>query len=111
MNATGTKSPTANGESLRSRRGLQERSLIAREQRVAVGLGLGHQLGADPAAGPAAIVDDDLLAERSGEMLREQASRDVGRCSRRERHHHADDLIGILRWRRLALCFSWRRRQ
>ena len=71
----------------------------AQQQRVAVGRRLGHQLGADIAAGTGLVVDDHLLAPRLGEVLRHDAAQQVGRSGRRERHHHADLLVGIGRLR------------
>jgi hypothetical protein len=56
---------------------------------------MGHDLGADIAAGSALVVDDHRLAPRLGEMLGGDASQQVGRAGRREGHHHADLLAGI----------------
>ncbi len=69
----------------------------AEQQRVAVGLRLCDHLGADIAAGAALVVDDDLLAEIGRHADRDDARDQVGRPARRERHHHAQRLVGILR--------------
>jgi hypothetical protein len=55
-------------------------------QRVAVGRRLGHELGAERAAGAGTVVHDDLLAPGFAQLLRDQAAQDVGRAARLERH-------------------------
>jgi hypothetical protein len=49
----------------------------------------------DIAAGAAAVLDHELLAELASELLRHDAGDDVGRAAGRERHHQADGLGGI----------------
>ena len=56
------------------------------QERVAVLRRVGDDLGANHAAGAAAIVDDDLLAEPLAEMLRDDAGDDVVDAAGRKRH-------------------------
>ena len=60
------------------------------QDRVAVGLGLGDGGVADGAAGAAAVLDDDRLAEDLLEGRRDRPRREVCLAARRERHHHGD---------------------
>ncbi len=59
-------------------------------QRVAVGLGLGHGLETDVAAGAGTILDDDGLAEVFSQLLPHNAGHDVDAAARREGHHELD---------------------
>ena len=54
--------------------------------RVAVRRRLRHGVGADVAAGPRLVLDDDALAPRLGELLRDRPADGVQRSARRERH-------------------------
>src|SRR5690242_18338626 len=51
----------------------------ALQQRVAVVRRVRHEIGGDAAAGAAAVLDDELLAEPLAERLREHARGDVAR--------------------------------
>jgi hypothetical protein len=64
-------------------------------QRIAVWRGTCGGIGADGAAGTAAIVDENLLAELVGQMFRGDASDHVGRPACRERNDEADGLCWI----------------
>jgi cytochrome o ubiquinol oxidase subunit 1 len=71
-----------------------ERPGAGQRDRVAIGRGLCDHVGAIDAAGAAAIVDDDRLAQRLRHGLRENARDDVGRAARGERHDEADGTFG-----------------
>jgi hypothetical protein len=64
------------------------------EQRVAVGRRFRHRLGADVAAGAAAVLDDDRFAPGLLQLLGEQPPQAVGRAARREGHHQAQRFRG-----------------
>ena len=64
------------------------------QQRVAVGRGLGGDLGGDHAAAAGAVVDDDLLAQTVGQFLREQPRDDVGAAARGGSREHAHRAFG-----------------
>ena len=68
------------------------------QQRVAVRVGLGDARGRDGAAGAGAIVDDDRLAERVGELRADDPRDEVGRPAGRHRDHelHGAARIGAL---------------
>ena len=66
------------------------------EERVAVGRRLRRELGADRAAGAAAVVDDDLLAEALAHLRRDAARDDVDRAAGRERHDETDGFAGVV---------------
>ncbi len=71
------------------------------EQRVAVGLRLGHGLRGDRAVGARLVLDDDGLAEISAHAFGQDTSDEVGVAAGREADHHADRAVGIvLRLRR-----------
>ena len=75
------------------------------EQRIAVGRRFRRDLGPDGRSGAAAIVDDDLLPERFGELRRHDARHRVGAAAGRERDDEADRLhrVGLgVRGRRHA---------
>src|ERR1017187_4969092 len=59
-------------------------------ERLAVGRGLGHELGADVAAGAGFVLDHDRLLQLLGQGLSENASGDVGRGAGAEGDDHAD---------------------
>ena len=58
----------------------------AEDQRVAVGLALARQVGGDVAVGAGAVIHDERLPHRLGELLRQEPRGDVGRAARRNRH-------------------------
>ena len=59
---------------------------------VAVGRGLGDHVGAERAAGAAAVVDHDLLLEDFLQLLPDHAGDQVVRPAGRERHDQPDRL-------------------
>src|SRR6266850_7259727 len=71
------------GKVLEHRRPRGHRAARAEKQGVPVGGRLHHRRGADGAAGPAAVLDDHLLAERVPERRRDGARRDVDIAARR----------------------------
>ena len=85
----------------------------AHQQRVAVAGRLGDEVRADAAARAGAVVDDDRLAPRLLQLLRDAAAHDVERPAGRERHHEADRLgrIGLRGGRRRADRARRRQRQ
>src|SRR5713101_925206 len=68
----------------------RERADVPDENGVAVGGRFCCGLRADRAARAAAVLDDDLLLERLGELQRERAPENIVRAARRERNDHAD---------------------
>ena len=66
-----------------------ERAAGRGEQRIPIRRRLRDLLGADVPCGAGAIVGNDLLTERFGELLRGKPSHDVGRATRREGDDHA----------------------
>ena len=73
----------------------RERSRRAHQQRVAVGGALRDDVGADVAARAGPIVDQHLLREALGELLRDRARDDVGAAARRESDDEANRLGGV----------------
>ena len=73
----------------------RERSARGGEQRVAIGRALHHGVGADRAAGAGLVVDDERLAERVLQLLRDHARRDVGGLARRPGHDHFHRVVRI----------------
>ena len=65
------------------------------QQRVAVGRGLGNDVGADHRAAAGLVVDDEALAQRLLQPLREKAGVVVGRAAGGEGHDDADRPVGI----------------
>ena len=63
--------------------------------RVAVRRALRHRAGADGAAGAAAVVDDDLLAEDLAHLVGDGAADDRGRAAGRERDDQRDRPVRI----------------
>ena len=55
------------------------------QKRIAVGLGLGHIVGANIAARAALVFDDDGLAQHALQLRCQQARQQVGRAARRIR--------------------------
>ena len=74
------------------------------EQRIAVGIGTPHGVGAHGARSAADVLDHDRLAELLGQELRRDAPEPVRPAAGRVRHDHLQRLVGIgtLRegWRR-----------
>jgi hypothetical protein len=69
--------------------GIDERADDGERQRgddevVAVGLGIGDGLHADYAAGAGARLDEELLLEHAGEVIGDDAGKNVGGAARRE---------------------------
>jgi len=60
-------------------RGGRRDALMMKQERIAVGIGLGHALGSDRAARAADVLDDDLLPERAPHVLSQQTCDRVGR--------------------------------
>ncbi|MPM72283.1 hypothetical protein SDC9_119256 [bioreactor metagenome] len=61
-------------------------------QRVAVGRGLGHEVGADVAARAGAVLDDEGLAQRARGLLAQGAGDGIHGAARREGHDPANGL-------------------
>ena len=70
-----------------------EGSGISDQQGVAVRIGLGRRLGADRAAGAAAIVDDDALTEQLAHLVGDDTRDDRGASSRRKRNDERDGAV------------------
>ena len=68
------------------RRADRHRTRSAPQKRVAVRLRLGCEVGADDAARPVAVHDDDLLAQQLRHAPGRKPREGVGRRTRRERH-------------------------
>ena len=66
------------------------------QQRVAIGRSGGDRLGADHAAGAAAIVHEHLVAELLGELVRDQPPDHVVAAAGRERNDQPHRLVGIV---------------
>src|SRR5204863_5718064 len=62
--------------------------------RVSIGRRTSHMLGADERAGTGPVVDDDGLAERPGEWLRDRACERVGDAARGKRRNETNRLGG-----------------
>jgi hypothetical protein len=76
---------------LRAQRGAQHVRAEARlQQRLAVGRGFRHQLGADDATRAAAVFDDDLGVETRRQFVRDGAGHEIDRPAGREWHHEPD---------------------
>ena len=67
----------------------------AQQQRVAIGACLRHGLRAGSSPGTRQIFDDDALPQLRRQRLRDEARRDVGWPSRRERHDDLDQPFGV----------------
>ena len=70
-------------------------ALRPQHQRVAVGRGLGGEIGADRARGAAFVLDHDALAPDLAQPRHQDARQRVGRPARRERHDPAYRAVGI----------------
>jgi hypothetical protein len=60
---------------------------VDQQDRVAVGRGVHHHLGADVVAGAGPVVDHELLAEMLGKVLAQDSRQDVGGSGGRIGHH------------------------
>ena len=79
----------------------RQRAVIDHADRVAVGVGLRALLGGRDAAGAAAVLDHQLLAEPGGELGRRRPHDHVGDAAGGDRHDHPDRPVGVgLRGRR-----------
>ncbi len=74
----------------------RHRAARCRQQRVAVGRGLGRDVGAYHAARASAIVDHDLLAENFRDFLRHHAADEIRGLARRPWHDHAHRPVRII---------------
>ncbi len=73
------------------------------QQVVAVGLHARRELGADVAAGAAAVVDDDRLAQLLRDRLGDHARGGVDAAARRPGHHQLDRLVRVAAGARLGI--------
>ena len=71
-----------------------ERRVGRQQEGVAVGRRLGGGLGADHAAGTAAVLDDELLAEGLAQLFRPGPADQVGGAARRIGQDELDGLVG-----------------
>ena len=78
-----------------------ERAGRGEQERVAVRLRLGDEIAARIAAAARAVLDDDLLSEIVGELLRQNSRHHVHRSARRIWIDDANDTLGIGLRRRL----------
>ena len=74
---------------IETRRGA-DRGAGCHQQGVAVGRRLRHRAGGDRTSGAAAVVDNDLLAQRLGHFVGDAARHDAGAAARNKRHHQGD---------------------
>ena len=65
---------------------------MAEQERVAVRLGLGDEIGADGAGGTRLVLDDDRLPQALLQLLADQPSQNVGEAAGRKAH---EDRIGL----------------
>ena len=79
---------------VRSQQAVRDDTGGADEPRVAVGLCLGDDLGADDGARARLVLDDHRLAEALRDGLRRGAGNEVVSAAGAERHHPADRMIG-----------------
>ena len=76
-------------------------------QRVPVGLGARHRVGADDARSAGTVLDHDRLIELAGAFLRDQARQRVDRSAGRVGHHDGDGSVRkVLRLRGKRECGS-----
>ena len=73
----------------------RERVERHQQQRVAVGRGLGDELGADHLARADAVLHHHRLLPCRGQLLAHHARRDVDRPARRRPHDHAHAFSGV----------------
>ena len=77
-------------------RGDGEIGCKTKRQRVAVRLGMGHQLRAQVATGTDLVVHKHLLPQRRGQTLRHDAPQRVVTPAGREGHDEADGFVGVV---------------
>jgi hypothetical protein len=77
------------------RRADAQRAGVTQHDGVAIGRALRHRLGADGAAGPGPVVDDDLFTQRLAHLVGDHAAHDRGAAARRERNHQRDRPVRI----------------
>jgi hypothetical protein len=82
------------GRALRQQRRDDVRGDTRDDQRVAVGRGLGGEIGADRAARAGAVLDDEARLQTLRELLRDEAAERVGGAARRERRDDPDGPVG-----------------
>jgi hypothetical protein len=73
-----------------------QRRRRGQQQGVAIGLRARDRLGADIAAGPATVLDQEILAVPLGQLLRDDTGDDVVGAAGRERHDDLDGPGGII---------------
>ena len=66
------------------------------QERIAVGGGLGREIGAEHAAGTGPVVDEDLLAEFLAELIGDDAADHVVAAAGRERNDQPDRPVRII---------------
>jgi hypothetical protein len=91
----------------RLQRHVDRERLRAEMERVAVGRRLRRRGGADVAAGAGAVLDDDVLPPRLGQLLRDDPAERVDGAAGGERDQHANRPLGIA----LRPCAGARRKQ
>ena len=83
----------------------RQRRRLRRQQRVAVGLGLGHRLGAEIAAGAGPVLHHERLAPHLRQPVGDHAGDDVDAAAGRSGDDDLDRAVGIAR---LGLGEGWR---
>src|SRR5262249_24885871 len=78
-----------------------ERSGRGEQERVAVRLRLGDEIAARVAAAARAVLDDDLLSEIVGELLRQNSRHHIDRSARLVWTDDGNDTLGVGLGRRL----------
>jgi hypothetical protein len=73
----------------------RERRARRGEDRVAVGLGLGHVVGAEAAAAAGLVHEDDRRAEQGRELRLYDACGGISRAAGRERNDELDRAAGV----------------
>ena len=82
-----------------------------KQQRVAIGRGACHDLGADVAGRTGLVVDHHLLLQTVLQMARDDARDRIRPAAGRPRHHEANRLLGVGRESRCACDHQQRGRQ
>ena len=76
----------------------RQRRRLRREQRVAVGLGLRHRLGAEIAPGARPVLHHERLAPHLRQPVRDHARDDVDAAAGRGGHDDLHGAVGIVRF-------------